>query len=79
MAKERGGILASNNLRDIAVYVKEYNLIHKTTGAILKEALEKGMITEDEGNHLWQDMLRRRRKLGYDSFTEYLRSAVGGV
>lgn len=79
MAKERGGILASNNLRDIVVYVKEYNLVHKTTGAILKEALEKGMITEEEGNRLWQDMLRRRRKLGYDSFTEYLRSAVGGV
>ncbi len=68
MAKEKRGILASSNLRDIAVYVKEYNLVHKTTGAIMKEALEKGMITETEGNQLWQNMLRRRRKLGYDSF-----------
>ncbi len=54
MAKEKRGILASSNLRDIAVYVKEYNLVHKTTGAIMKEALEKGMITEAEGNQLWQ-------------------------
>ncbi len=78
MAKEKRGILASSNLRDIAVYVKEYNLVHKTTGAIMKEALEKKMITETEGNQLWQNMLRRRRKLGYDSFPEYLRS-TGGV
>ncbi len=78
MAKEKRGILASSNLRDIAVYVKEYNLVHKTTGAIMKEALEKKMITEADENQLWQNMLRRRRKLGYDSFSEYLRS-TGGV
>ena len=72
MAKERGGILASNNLRDVAVYVEEFGLIHMTTGAILKEAFEKGLITESQGNSLWQKMIEKRRRLGYSSFSEYL-------
>ncbi len=72
LAKSHGGILASNNLRDIAGYVKEFHLEYRTTGAILKEALLAGLITEDSGNQLWQSMLRKRRKLGYDSFSDYL-------
>ena len=72
LAKEKNGILASNNLKDVAVYVKEFNLQHMTTGEILKEALEKGLITENTGNQLWQDMLRKRRYLGYPTFSDYL-------
>ena len=71
-AKERNGILASNNLRDVAFYVSEFHLQHKTTGDILKEALEKDLITEAQGNQLWQSMLKKRRKLGYQTFTEFL-------
>lgn len=72
LAKEQSGILASNNLKDVAVYVEEYQLQHMTTGAIMKEALEKGLITEAIGNQLWQDMLKKRRRLGYATFTDYL-------
>ena len=46
LAKEQGGILASNNLRDVEVYVSEFGLQHMTTGDILKEALDRGLITE---------------------------------
>ncbi len=74
MAKEQGGILASNNLRDVAVYVEEFHLQHTTTGAILKEALEKGLLTEAVGNQLWKDMLKKRRRLGYNTFTDYLQA-----
>ena len=74
MAKEQGGILASNNLRDVAVYVEEFHLQHMTTGAILKEALEKGLLTEAVGNQLWKDMLKKRRRLGYNTFTDYLQA-----
>lgn len=73
MARERNGILASNNLRDIAVYVSEYGLRHLTTGDILMEALEKGLITEDIGNQLWQNMLNKKRRLGYPSFSDFLK------
>lgn len=74
MAKEKDGILASNNLRDVKQYVEEFGLKHITTGDILKEACEKSMISEAQANQLWQDMLNKRRKLGYASFTEYLKA-----
>ncbi len=73
LVKERGGILASNNLKDIRTYVDEFNLDHMTTGEILKEALYKGLITEEEGNNLWRNMLNKKRKLGYASFTDFLK------
>lgn len=77
MAKEQGGILASNNLRDVAVYVAEFHLQHKTTGDILKEALEKGLITEAQGNQLWQNMIKKRRRLGFVSFFDFLQANKG--
>jgi len=76
MAKVRGGIVASNNLRDVKAYVKEFGLKLVTTGDILKEALEKGLISEEEGNSLWKDMLKKRRKLGYNSFSEFLETTL---
>jgi hypothetical protein len=33
-----GGIVASNNLKDVSVYVSKYRLKHITTGDILEEA-----------------------------------------
>ena len=73
MVKERGGILASNNLRDINVYVSQYKIRHITTGGILKEALDKGLITMAEGETLWSNMLAKKRKLGYLTFAEFLK------
>jgi len=45
-----------------------------TTGDILKEAYNKGYITERDGNAIWASMLARRRKLGAPTFTDYLKS-----
>ncbi len=73
LAKVYNGILASNNYRDIAVYVEKYNLRHVDTGIILKEALEKEIITEGDGNTIWKKMLDRNRKLPAGSFSEYLK------
>ena len=72
LAKEKQGIIASNNLRDIAVYVKEYGLSHITTGDIMKMALDAGYINESQGNTIWANMIARKRKLGYASFSDYL-------
>lgn len=72
LSKTFNGIVASNNLRDIAQYIEEYNLQHKTTGDILVEALHAGIISEQEGNFLWSNMLKKRRQLGAPSFTEFL-------
>ena len=71
LAKTYDGILASNNYRDIAPYIEKYNLRHIDTGQILAEALEKGLITEDEGNNIWNKMLAKKRKLPAGTFSEY--------
>ena len=72
LAKTYNGILASNNYKDIAPYIAEYHLRHVDTGMILKEALERGLITEEEGNHIWGQMLAKKRKLPASTFSEYL-------
>ena len=72
LAKTYNGILASNNYRDIAPYIKKYNLKHIDTGQILTEALKKGIITEIDGNNIWEKMLAKKRKLPANTFSEYL-------
>ena len=73
LSKCFNGIVASNNLRDISQYISEFGLQHKTTGDILAEAMDAGLISEQEGNTLWSNMLKKRRMLGAPSFTEFLR------
>jgi len=72
LAKCSNGIVASNNLKDISVYIEEFGLRHITTGDILVEALKSDFITEVQGNTIWASMLAKRRKLGAVSFTDYL-------
>lgn len=72
LAKTTGGILASNNLRDISSYVQEFKLQLMTTGNILVDACCKRLIGEELGNTIWAKMLARHRKLGADTFSEFL-------
>ena len=74
LAKTNGGIVASNNLKDISLYISEYGLSHITTGDILLEALKRGYISEDQGNTIWSSMLAKKRKLGAPSFSDYIKS-----
>ena len=53
-------------------YVTEYNLKHVTTGEIMKMALERGFLTENQGNTIWAEMLSKKRRLGYNTFSQYL-------
>lgn len=72
LARGRNGTVASNNLKDICFYIEEYGLQHRTTGDILVEAFRQEMISEEQGNVIWGNMLARRRKIGADSFSDYL-------
>ena len=72
MVKQRGGTLASNNLRDIRPYVEKYGISHITTGDILIEAMEASIITEAEGNIIWSEMIRKRRMLPTTTFSDYI-------
>jgi len=72
LAKQYGGVLASNNYVDIAPYIEKYKLKHIDTGQILLLALQRCLITEQEGNVIWQKMLDKNRMLPTRSFTEYI-------
>lgn len=75
LAKIKNGVLASNNLRDICWYVKQYNLEFITTGDILVMALQNEIITNQEGEEIWQSMLKIKRKIGPSTFCEYLENS----
>lgn len=72
LAKKHNGVLGSNNLRDVRYYINKYSLKYVTTGDILVEAFRKGLITEQEGTTIWASMLKKKRKIGENSFTEFL-------
>lgn len=73
LAKTYDGILASNNLKDVAKYVTKYELEHVATGDILVAALNAGYIDEKAGNRIWRNMIARRRILPANSFSDYLK------
>jgi hypothetical protein len=74
VAKAYGGILASNNFKDISKYVEKYNLEHVATGDILVSALKAGYIDENTGNQIWSNMISKRRLLPARSFSNFLKS-----
>ncbi len=70
-----GGIVVSNNLRDVKGFIDLYDLRHMTTASILKEAYDKRIISEEQGNRIWTTMIDEKRKIGpYQDFTSYLDS-----
>lgn len=72
LAKTYDGILSSNNLKDICYCIKKYNLEFITTGDILVLALQEEIISIDEGEEIWEMMLKYKRKIGPNTFKEYL-------
>ena len=37
-------------------------------------ALKEGYINEDQGNIIWANMILKRRKLGYLTFSDYIKN-----
>lgn len=74
MAKVKNGILASNNLKDVMCYVKEFDLKHIDTGHILIEAIDERIINFHEAEAIWLEMIKRRRTLPCGTFSEYANS-----
>ena len=73
LAKEHGGIVASNNLKDVKLYIDDYGLSLKTTADILVKAFSDQFLNESDANIIWADMIKKRRKMPACSFSEYLR------
>jgi predicted nucleic acid-binding protein len=71
---KRKGILASNNLRDVAYYVHLYGIQHISTPDIIDLLVNKGALTKDEADAIWIQMISKRRKPPFDTYSDYLMS-----
>lgn len=75
LTRENGGVIASNNLRDVKDYVEDYDLNLITTAFILAIAYEKCLKTKEELDEIWQGMINNGRKRSLprnvNSFTQY--------
>lgn len=69
-----GGILASNNLRDVKRYCAERQIPLLTTADVLVRAYEEQRLNLEETNSVWRRMVQRRKTLPASSFSEYLTS-----
>ena len=74
LAKCNEATMASNNLKDISYYIKYYQLNNLTTADILNEALQKGIIDDEEVEEIWQKMRKRRQKMPENTFIEWMNS-----
>lgn len=72
LAKEHSGIVASNNFRDIRRYIHDLKLDYRSTGDILEEAYNDGLLSMEEAEDIWKTMLSEDCWIGADSFREYL-------
>ncbi|MCL6588775.1 MAG: hypothetical protein K6U80_02370 [Firmicutes bacterium] len=79
LAKVEGGIVASNNLKDIRRFIQKYQLDYINTGVILKSAFQAGLIDQDTGDEIWSNMLLKRRILPSNSFSEYLKMESNSI
>lgn len=70
LAIAKNGILASNNLNDVCYFVKKYNLEHVTTSKIIVTCYEKGYLTFDEVDKIWEE-LRKNPKHPQMSFKDF--------
>ncbi len=70
LAYTKNGILASNNLKDVARYVKEYNLEHYTSLNILVMAEEKGLLSDLECESIWREMKMKGIRLPEGTYAE---------
>ena len=72
MVRHRGGTVCSSNFNDVSEYATRYHFRHIGTAEILLEALHRCIISETNGNDIWDRMRHRRRRLPGLSFSEYL-------
>ena len=63
LAIPNGGILASNNLSDIAYFVKKYNLPLLTSAYIIAASVDKGHLSYEEGEFAWMQMEDKKQRM----------------
>lgn len=72
LAKCRNGIMGSNNLSDVLLYVKEFNLKHITTADIFVILYNKNIATKEKLNEIWCFLIQEGYRIGATTFDNYL-------
>ena len=71
LAHLNNGIVASNNLRDVYEYVESLGIEIITSSMILTEGVKKDIISEDNANSFYLDMIDNGILLPCESYYEY--------
>ena len=71
LAHLNNGIVASNNLSDVEEYVGSLDIALITSSMILSKAAKEKIISKEEANKLWNEMLKKGIELPEDSFSDY--------
>jgi len=69
----RGGIVASNNLKDVKRYCDERQIQLLTTADVLLQEYQEGRLRLEHVDLTWQHMVQKRNRLPTGTFTEYLK------
>jgi len=69
----RGGIVASNNLKDVKRYCDERQIPLLTTADVLLQEYQEGRLRLEHVDLTWQHMVQKRNRLPTGTFTEYLK------
>lgn len=66
------GSLASNNVSDVKVVCSDKNICLLTVPDIINYAYKTNVITKEEANEVWINMVKKKRKLPTNSFYDFL-------
>jgi len=72
--KINGGLLGSNNLSDVFKYCRDNHIKIITTADVLKKSFENKYISLTEGEKILAKMIKKERKIGYNTFEELLKN-----
>lgn len=73
-AEDKIACLASNNLKDIGQYIKDYGITLWTTADVLVKAEELGIITHELAVNLWDKMYEDNLRLPERTYEAYIKN-----
>lgn len=71
VARFRKNYIASSNLKDIKDYCKTHDIRYYTTMDVLAEAMNMGVMTEEECDHFIQEVKSKNSRLPFNTMKIY--------
>lgn len=71
--------LASNNLRDVKDEIEKKSISLYTTATVIRECVDREIITKDRASKLWKKMLSDGERLPDETYEEYIDKYQTGI